>query len=82
MPSTHSESQSVIDGLGAWLSHWWFILAALAAGAARVENFGVRLKRTEEDRKILELLVKGQSETNERLARIEGRIEGQMEGRK
>ena len=82
MPSTHTDGQSVINGIFAWLSHWWVILGALTVGVARVENFGMRLKRTEEDRKILDLLVKGQSETNERLARIEGRMDGRLEATK
>lgn len=76
MPPSQTDGQSVIDGMVAWLSHSWFILVTFAAGIARVENFGMRLKRTEEHAHVLDQLVRGQAETNERLARMEGRLEG------
>jgi len=80
MAGSHTEGQSIIDGLMGWLSQAWLFLALLVGGAARVENIGLRLKRTEDDRAsdrtLLEKLVQGQAETNERLARMEGRMEG------
>lgn len=79
MAGSHTEGQSIIDGLMAWFSQAWLFLVLLVGGAARVENIGLRLKRTEDDRAadraLLERLVAGQSETNERLARMEGRME-------
>lgn len=76
MPPSQTDGQNVIDGMVAWLSHSWFILVTFAAGIARVENFGMRIKRTEEHANVLDQLVRGQAETNERLARMEGRLEG------